>query len=239
MSPCEGCHAGCCRSFDVPISGADIIRIERKLGLSFWDFVCRWADPDDQIARNYAPHFYFRDQPGTPFTICLLHHDSHFFPGTTKCRFLIECAPDAEHPRGVARCGIYADRPAACRAFPTKLNSAGDLAVIYDIPSKGRVTEGDDDSLYELCPRPWEPSDFDALTTVQDLVVAKYEMAFFSQLAEVWNRKPRAWNVFAEFLHTVYSSRVVCESVTEQGHVEPQATIRLHTAHSHVSTKAA
>ena len=65
MSPCEDCHAGCCRSFAVPVSGADIMRIENGLGLSFWDFVCRWEDPDGRIALNYAPHFFFEDEPET------------------------------------------------------------------------------------------------------------------------------------------------------------------------------
>ena len=30
MSQCLDCHAGCCRSFAVPITGADVLRIERS-----------------------------------------------------------------------------------------------------------------------------------------------------------------------------------------------------------------
>ncbi len=208
MSPCQSCHAGCCRSFAVPVTGADILRIEKSLNLSFWEFTCRWADPHGRIARNYAPHFYFQDEPRTPFVICLLHVDSHYLKGTTKCRFLTECAPNEEHPLGVARCGIYNQRPAACRAFPTKLNQTGELAVIHSIPERGRSGT---DPAYELCPREWEPADLDPLSTMQELVVAKYEMQFFAQLATLWNGAPKAWEIFPEFLHAVYSRRVLKE----------------------------
>ena len=206
MSPCHGCHAGCCRSFAVPVTGADVLRIEKHLGLSFWDFVCRWADEEGTIARNYAPHFRFSDEPETPFVICLMHAASEYFPGTTKCRFLMEGAPDAEHPLGEARCSIYRSRPGACRAFPAKLNPTGELAVLQDVPERGRPGG---EALYELCPRPWEPADLDPLETPQDLVVAQYEMRFFFQLADMWNRSPRSWTAFPDFLRLVYSNRVL------------------------------
>jgi Fe-S-cluster containining protein len=208
MSQCDSCHAGCCRSFAVPVTGADVLRIERELGLAFWDFVCRWADPHGSIARKHAPHFYFADEPQTPFVVCLTHAKSHYLNGTSKCRFLNECQPDAEHPLGVARCGIYASRPMACRAFPTKLNQTGELAIIYDIPSHGRNQEN---AVYDLCPGEWKPSDLDPLQTVQDLVVAKYEMAFFHQLARLWNRAPRSWSLFPDFLTLAYSGRIIRE----------------------------
>ncbi|MGH7199171.1 MAG: YkgJ family cysteine cluster protein, partial [Planctomycetaceae bacterium] len=205
MSLCESCHAGCCRSFAVPVTGADLLRIERRLRLPFAEFACRWADPSGVIARNYAPHFYFDDEPHVPFVICLLHAPSAFLPGTTKCRFLVECPADADHPLGAARCGIYEHRPGACRAFPTRLNETGDLAVIHDVPERGRAG---DDPAYTLCPRPWTPDDLDPLETVQDLVITKYEMAFFHQLARLWNRSPRPWQVFPDFLRLVYAARV-------------------------------
>ena len=95
---CESCHAGCCRAFAVPVTGDDILRIERDIGLEFWDFVCRWADKDGQIARNHAPHFHFSDEPQTPFVICLAQEQSLFLGETAKCRFLVECPPDDEAP---------------------------------------------------------------------------------------------------------------------------------------------
>lgn len=209
MSLCEDCHAGCCRSFAVPVSGADILRIEQGLKISFWDFVCRWADPSGQIALNYAPHFFFEDEPGTPFVISLMHQTSDNFKGTTRCRFLVEGPPDDDHPLGQARCGIYNYRPGACRVFPTKFDLSHELAVVHDVPARSREGE---EQVYDLCPRPWEPSDLDSLQPLHDLVVARYEMQYFERIAEMWNRTPGAWDVFPDFLRLVYGRRVVCES---------------------------
>jgi Fe-S-cluster containining protein len=195
------------------VTGADILRLEAALGLPFWEFVWRWADEHGMISRNHAPQFHFRDEPHTPFVICLMHEASETFPGTTKCRFLAESAPDAEHPLGQARCGVYEHRPAACRAFPVRLNATSDLAVVYDVPQSGRDAEH---PAYRLCPRQWQPSDLDPVQTVQDLVVARYEMAFFAQLAKRWNQAPGPWSVFPDFLRTVYGSRVVRESMLEE-----------------------
>jgi Fe-S-cluster containining protein len=213
MSLCESCHAGCCRSFAVPVTGADILRIENQLGLSFWDFVCRWADSNGQIAMNHAPHFHFADEPQTPFTICLRHEASAHFADATKCRFLVERPPNDEHPRGVARCGVYESRPAACRVFPTKFSGSGDFVVLYDVPASSRDATN---PAYQLCPRPWEPSEIDPIQSAADLVVAKYEMNFFHNLAEVWNRRPQPWEVFPDFLRLVYAERVQRASSVEE-----------------------
>ncbi len=226
MNICESCHAGCCRAFAVPLTGADILRIEREVGLGFWDFVCRWADGNGQIARNHAPHFYFSDEPETPFVICLEQEQSVFLSGTTKCRFLVECPPDDEYPLGLARCGIYGQRPATCRTFPTKLNDTSELAIIYDVPAHGR---SGDQSAYSLCPRQWETSDVDAIDMIRDLVVVKYEMSFFRQLATVWNQVPRPWTMFPEFLRLVYSKRVVRETTIEATPEEEPVIPRMPT----------
>jgi len=206
MSPCAGCHAGCCRAFAVPLTGADILRIERELVWTFWDFVCRWEDLDGAIAGNLAPHFHFADEPETPFAICLLHTASRNFPGTTKCRFLMEEPPSREHPLGTAQCGIYSVRPGGCRAFPTRLHSSGLMAVLHEVPERGRLAEPED--AYVLCPRAWEPADVDPIAAPQELVVLHYEMQFFAQVAQVWNRAPGEWEDFPEFLRLVYANRV-------------------------------
>lgn len=205
MSLCESCHSGCCRSFAVPLTGADILRIENQRGLSFWDFACRWADPHGRIAKDHAPHFHFADEPATPFAICLRHEASAFFPNATKCLFLVECPPDAEHPLGQARCGMYASRPSACRAFPTKFSDSGDLVVLGDVRRSAR---DDANPAYELCPRPWQVSDVDPIQAAADLVVAKYEMAFFRNVASAWNRRLQSWEVFPDYLRLVYAKRV-------------------------------
>ena len=221
QSQCVGCHAGCCRSFAVPVTGADVLRIERDLNLTFWDFGCRWADPEGKIARKYAPHFFFSDEPQTPFVICLRHEASATFPDTTKCRFLVETPPTAEKPLGQGSCGIHPSRPSACRAFPTKFNVTGDLAVIHDVPPQGRENL----PVYSLCARQWKPEEIDPLQAPQDLAVAKYEMDFFRSIAAIWNRVPRPFAVFPEFLRLVYQNRVMREPDAAPVAAEPAAQI--------------
>jgi Fe-S-cluster containining protein len=209
MSPCAGCHAGCCRSFAVPLTGADIVRIERDLNCTFWDFVCRWDDTHGQIAAGQAPHFRFADEPATPFVLCLLQTASGNFPQSSMCRFLAEQSPTAEHPLGTAHCGIYGSRPLACRVFPTRFNATGSLTVLHDVPERGRPTA--DGDIYRLCPRPWDVADVDPISAPQDLVLLRYETQFFAQVAALWNQSPGEWTAFPEFLRVVYTNRVIRE----------------------------
>ena len=66
----------------------------------------------------------------------------------------------------------------------------------------------------------------DPIGALQDLVVAKHEMTFFQNLSDLWNRNPQLWNVFPDFLHLVYLSRVLRESDDYGSETEP-ATIRI------------
>ena len=219
MGICDSCHSGCCRSFAVPISGADIHRFTHDQEKSFWDFACRWEDSEGLISRNLAPHFFFEDTPAVPFVICLKHIPSISFPGTTKCRFLTECLPDEEHPKGLGRCSIYGSRPHTCRSFPAKLNDSNELAVLYEIPSNGR----DGEPAYDLCPRQWTASDLEPNDTIQSLVIAQYEMTFFKKIAAIWNQNPGEWNSFPEFVDIIYSNRVSDETNSDSNR-EPSET---------------
>lgn len=206
-SICQSCHAGCCRAYAVPITGADVLRLERATGLNFWGIACRWEDPDGIISGEYVPNLYFDDEPLTPFTLCLLHEPSLIAPETTKCRFLHETPPDDQSPVGGAHCLTYGNRPSACRVFPFKLQTNSPLAVLSEVPAHGRPDDGH--ALYSLCPRPWQPTDADPISAPQDLAVAEYEAAFFRQVAALWNETPGSWLKFPEFLHLVYENRVV------------------------------
>lgn len=219
MSQCATCHAGCCRSYVVPLTGADILRIMADQTLSFWDFACRWADPQGTIALKYAPHFFFRDAPQVPFVISLIQEASRNFPQTARCKFLDEGSPTAEHPLGISKCGIYDSRPSACRVFPTKFDRAGELAILCDIPTQGPAGS---DSPYRLCSKPWQPQDLDPIRHVQDLVVARYEMDFFFKLARSWNARPGDWRLFPEFLQLVYANRVLPKDHEADAHHEAE-----------------
>ncbi len=209
MSPCQGCHAGCCRSFAIPITGADVLRIELDRRLEFPEFACRWADPEGTIASGVVPHFHFADEPETPFAICLRHEASAIFTRTTKCIFLEEGTPTADAPLGESRCGIYGQRPLPCRIYPTRWNASGELVELHGVPAYGR--SNDPHPIYGLCGRPWELSDIDPIAGVQQLVVLRYELDFFAKVAAMWNRACPEFELFPQFLREVYLNRVVRE----------------------------
>lgn len=120
----------------------------------------------------------------------------------------MECLPDEEYPKGLGRCSIYQNRPHTCRCFPAKLNDSNELAILYDIPENGR----DGEPAYDLCPRQWTASDLDPNDTIQSLILARYEMTFFSKIATIWNQAPGEWNLFPEFIDRIYSNRITSES---------------------------
>ena len=204
-SPCDGCHGGCCRAYAVPLTGRDIYKIVAELEIPFWDFVCRWADPAGDIAQNISPHFYFDDNPQTPYVICLLQNESRLFPGTRKCRFLNEsAAADASH--GVqGRCAIYEQRPVACRVFPARFDGLGELAV-HEVPAAPAASE---QAAYELCPRPWSVADLDSRTARRNLRECAGEMELFHSIASRWNENPGSWRLFPQFLDFVYRALAV------------------------------
>lgn len=243
-TPCDTCHAGCCRAFAVPVSGADILRLVRETGRSPWDFVCRWADPEGRIAGQFAPTFHFDDEPATPFVVCLRMDESKMFPGTRKCVFLSEevtsepasssLLPVLENHPPRAWCSVHKDRPGTCRAFPLTLSPDLDFAVLNQVPANGR---GDGQAAYDLCPRAWTTDEIDPLDQMADLVVARYEMQYFQSLARSWNRKPGPWSLFPEFLKLVYATRVqagtgsthpagIPETGSERSREDGPATIR-------------
>jgi Fe-S-cluster containining protein len=201
-SPCTGCHAGCCRAYAVPLTGRDIFRIVTERKIPFWKFACRWADPEGAMARGIAPHFFFDDDPRTPFTIGMLQNESQLFPGTRKCCFLEEGPPTPEAPRGSGRCAIYDDRPVACRVFPSRFDEAGELAVhAVPTPSGERRHEA-----YALCPRPWKVSDLIREEALQSLRECASEMELFHAVANRWNDSPGPWPLFPDFLELIYTA---------------------------------
>src|SRR5260370_39993627 len=111
-----------------------------------------WVDSQGAIAVKFAPHFHLQDKPQTPFVISLIQEESRQFPGTNRCKFLVEGDQSREYPLGISQCGIYGERPSACRVFPTKFDHSGELAVLCDVPGSGR--DGSP-PVYTLCPRRW------------------------------------------------------------------------------------
>ena len=204
-SPCENCHAGCCRAFVVPITGSDVLRIE-KTGLTFWDFAVRWSDPDGQIARRLAPQLYFADAGDEPFVLGLMHTASETLPGSGRCRFLRETTPTEDTPLGRGECGLYEHRPATCRVFPAKFDSGRELVQLEPIAQNGRPA--DPHPAYSMCPREWTARDLDAVETPAAIATAEHEMTFFHKVAALWNRRRGDWVDFPPFLRLVYGARL-------------------------------
>ena len=206
MGLCGTCHGGCCRAFAVPISGSDILRIMTRPQTTFWDVACRWEDAEGKIAGNLAPHFHFSDEPETPFVICLLRSPSQQFPGTECCKFLQELPASSEAPLGRSECGIYHERPGACRIFPATLDD--DERITFRDTGCSAATP----PALRLCPRPWQMSDSNPLQILQDLRSAGQEMRLFHEFAAAWNRRPQEWLLFPSILEQVYHVLALRES---------------------------
>jgi hypothetical protein len=93
---------------------------------------------------------------------------------------------------------------------------------VCDIPDRFRDNTN---PAYTLCPRPWEPEDVDPIQSVQDLAVVQYELAFFRQVADLWNRSPASWGAFPQFLDIVYAKRVGREEPAETAEDEGPVTL--------------
>jgi Fe-S-cluster containining protein len=112
--PCATCGA-CCHAYYVPLSGYDVWRISRSLGLEPSDFVVAYPRPPG------AP-FGFRLEHGGETYELALEKQGPFELGQ-PCVFLDRL------PGGVSRCRIYAERPAVCRAYPMKATADDVIAL--------------------------------------------------------------------------------------------------------------
>jgi Fe-S-cluster containining protein len=191
----------------VPLTGFDVIRIIEERGHSFADFVCRWADPDGLISRQIAPQFRFEDDPETPFVIGILQNESIAYPGTRKCRFLVE-TPDASRA-GASRsiCSIYESRPGACRVFPFRFEPSGSVGIQPGVTkSNGALPPT------SLCPSEWIVSDEQRQQAELDLTNCLQQMSLFRLIAERWNAEPGPWPLFPAFLVDIYSRLLAPEA---------------------------
>ena len=95
------CHKGiacfneCCRNIDITLTPYDLVRLKRRLGLTSSELVARYTVP------------FAMDHHGMPGLKMLTK------PGSNECVFLT-----------AEGCGVYEDRPAACRYY-----ALGNMAV--------------------------------------------------------------------------------------------------------------
>jgi Fe-S-cluster containining protein len=106
FSPCARCREACCREYLVTVTGLDVYRISRGLGLAPTQFA---------VAVDYDnPATGFRlDGSARRYRLALDKQRSPRHQGW--CVFWMPLGD------GLGRCGIYSLRPQVCRAYPATL----------------------------------------------------------------------------------------------------------------------
>jgi Fe-S-cluster containining protein len=108
-NPCRTC-GNCCRWYVVGVSGFDIWRISSQQRLHPMQFLIAYDRKGDGLTR-------FRLEPGgEALSLALDKRGQAELEHTQPCVFLMTLRDGHE------RCGIYADRPDACRIYPFDVN---------------------------------------------------------------------------------------------------------------------
>ncbi len=100
-TPCERCDARCCRTYVVPLNGADIARLQAFLGspLSEWCVL----EPVSEGIQDYG-YFSIRLSGEERYVVCLKREKG-------SCIFL-------RRSNLRAACSIHEARPGMCRSYP-------------------------------------------------------------------------------------------------------------------------
>lgn len=99
--PCERCDARCCRTYIVPLNGADIQRLSKHLGTPISDWCV--LEPISEPIAEYS-YFSIRLTGEERYIACLRReNDSCMFFQRSNLR---------------AACSIHAARPGMCRSYP-------------------------------------------------------------------------------------------------------------------------
>lgn len=105
-SPCATCRKGCCREYTVAVTGLDVLRIARGLGLAPEEFVVAVPMEDPSGFRLDAGEQLHR----------LALDKRREGEAAGWCVFWLALGSAA------GRCGIYALRPQVCQAYPATLH---------------------------------------------------------------------------------------------------------------------
>ncbi len=219
MKVCKACAGGCCRAFNIPISGYDILKVMRTIDIDPYFFcgVKEVTGENLEKALGKDPLFLFTDS-GEPryYEIFLKRISSRYFKNTHKCIFLQEWDAkeyDSQELEGIiGRCGIYDCRPLACRNYPAKIDKNKQL-FMYDPYYEHTDPENEcwkQRNPYGLCPRPIKKEDFRGGVNeyIKNLVHADYEFNFFMKVAGKWNQNPDISDKFVDFLAGEYQDRL-------------------------------
>ncbi|HSA07283.1 MAG TPA: YkgJ family cysteine cluster protein [Candidatus Gastranaerophilales bacterium] len=218
MKVCKACAGGCCRAFNVPITGFDILRIMRTIDIDPFFFCGVEEISGERLEKGLEkdPLFIFTDS-GEPkyYEIYLKRVFSKCYEMSLKCIFLQEWDAKelgSQEVEGIiGRCGIYDCRPLACRNYPAKIDKENKLSMYNPYYEHTNPENKRWKSLpYGLCPRPVELDDFKAGVDeyIKNLVHGNHELEFFIELSKKWNETPDISDKFIEFLEKEYKYRL-------------------------------
>ena len=219
MSICCTCHGGCCRKFNIHLTGYDILNISKNLNLNYMHFTQVLPVNEERMEKTlkHTAFFKFPNLGDGYYGIFLRLINSRHMPDSLKCMFLQEwndkefMLPDLENI--TARCGIYENRPLTCAVYPAKMSIDGLTGLTGD-PNKIPGTMACDNPAYNLCPRSLDERDFadHSGSTIKNLVLYKYEVEYFKAVSEIWNNNPGDFGKFFMFLEMAYKNRVLYET---------------------------
>lgn len=220
MELCKNCHGGCCRRYNVPLLGVDVIKICETLqvDMPFFTLIIPISPERAKEIGSKTALFRFSDINGENyFTPTLKVVESKYAPGTGKCLFLQEWLADimgSDELSGIiGRCGIYSCRPISCRAYPATYDTERKKVVIKDpylVLEKKHKTPDKDNFIYNLCSKELTEDDYKNFTKdyVESAYFFDYENRYFVELAEKWNKNPGVSDEFYNFLKKEYAGRI-------------------------------
>jgi Fe-S-cluster containining protein len=182
-TPCASCGV-CCRSYVVPVCGFDVWRISREMQIDPSTFLVAWQEDEPGTDG-------FRLEPEGPLFTLVLDKRS-WSRQSSACVFLMR------FPGGQDRCGIYGQRPVACRSYPMLLLNGG--VVLRDDP---------------LCPPgAWSSADAGDPAWRAALQQAAMQYDVYKVVVDRWNARVRGGSLdgalgFADYyryLLTVYDA---------------------------------
>lgn len=217
MLICSSCQAGCCRRFNVPLTGYDILKIRKTLNLEYLEYAQIIIVDNEYVKKDSKSVSVFKFTnlgAAKYYTFYLRSIKSKYLPDSHKCMFLQEwdgedfAMPDFEGVK--ARCGIYDVRPLVCTIYPAKLHKNELIGITSD---PGKRLDKPDNAAYNLCPRDLNKLDLldNSDEIIKNLVLYKYEMNYFKFLAETWNQGNGDFGEFFTFLEAAYENRVLFE----------------------------
>ena len=187
--PCHKCNGLCCRSYIVPVTGFDVWRISTGQRLAPESYLVAGHQ------REENSEGFMLDPDGRPYFLALDKRGR--FNRYQPCVFLMSLVG------GEDRCGIYSDRPSACKVYPMTM-------------SRGEVHLAE----HAICPTgSWPQREMERPTWREAVKRTYIEADLYTEVVARWNarvaRSPGhsfALTEYLSYLMNVHSSLSRLES---------------------------